>query len=420
MPENSLGATTDSLVDALSIELETLRDRDLERHLRAITARRGAVLQTERGPLIDFASNDYLGLASDARLMGDASIATSRNGTGSGASRLIAGNTADHEKLDRALAEFFGVDAALSFSSGYAANVGTIPALVGRDDVVFSDELNHASLIDGCRLSRATVHIYPHANADALATLLEQERGRHRRALVVTDGMFSMDGDFAPLPAIVALARRHEAWTYVDDAHGVGVNGVHGRGTLEELGVEGQIDVTVGTLGKAFGAAGAFVLGSRVLREFLINRARSFIFSTAPMPAQAAAARSALGVVRGEPVLRQRLRENCRYLRVALATHGIHASGSVDAHIVPILIGDAATTVAVGASLIEQGFLVGAVRPPTVPPGTSRLRLTVSAAHTRAHIDQLVNVLGTILEFALTTQARGVPSTAAGPGRTGK
>lgn len=404
MPQNSPGATSASLVDALSAELETLRGHDLERHLRAVTARKGAVLQTDRGPLVDFASNDYLGLASDPRLMGDAALATSRSGTGAAASRLIAGNNAEHDKLDRALAEFFGAESALSFSSGYSANVGIIPALVGRDDIIFSDELNHASLIDGCRLSRATVHVYPHGNADALAALLERERSTRRRALIVTDGMFSMDGDFAPLGAIVRLARLHNTWTYVDDAHGVGVNGVHGRGTIEEQGLEGQIDVVVGTLGKAFGAAGAFVLGATVLREFLINRARSFIFSTAPMPAQAAAARSALSVVKTEPALRQRLRENCRYLRVALATHSVHTSGDADGHIVPIIIGDAATTMAVGSSLVEQGFLVGAVRPPTVTPGTSRLRLTVSAAHTHVQIDQLVNVLATILEFAMTKQ----------------
>lgn len=358
------------------------------------------MLQTDRGPVIDFASNDYLGLASDPRLMGDASMATARAGTGAAASRLIAGNTAEHEKLDRALAEFFEAEAALSFSSGYSANVGTIPALVGRDDVIFSDELNHASLIDGSRLSRATVHIYPHADAAALARLLETERAKYRRALILTDGMFSMDGDLAPLGAIVPLARSHDAWTYVDDAHGVGANGEHGRGTVEQLGLEGQIDVTVGTLGKAFGAAGAFVLGSRVLREFLINRARSFIFSTAPMPAQAAAGRGALTVAKNEPALRRRLRENCRYLRVALATHGVHASGDAESHIVPIVIGDAATTVAIGSSLVEQGMLVGAVRPPTVAPGTSRLRITVSAAHTHAHIDQLVNMLAALLEFA--------------------
>jgi 7-keto-8-aminopelargonate synthetase-like enzyme len=199
---------------------------------------------------------------------------------------------------------------------------------------------------------------------------------------------------------MVPLARRHEAWTYVDDAHGVGVNGDHGRGTVEALRLEGQVDITVGTLGKAFGAAGAFVTGPRVLRDFLINRARSFIFSTAPMPAQVAAARGALAVVKNEPELRLRLRESCRYLRVVLATHGIHASGDAESHIIPILIGDPATTVAIGASLVEQGFLVGAIRPPTVAPGTSRLRITVSAAHTHAQVDQMVNVLAALLEFA--------------------
>jgi 8-amino-7-oxononanoate synthase len=298
VPQNSSEVASASFVGALSAELESLRDRDLERHLRPVSGRRGAVLQTERGPVIDFASNDYLGLASDPRLMGDASMATARAGTGAAASRLIAGDTVEHEKLDHALAEFFGAEAALSFSSGYSANVGTIPALVGRDDVIFSDELNHASLIDGSRLSRATVHIYPHGDTAALEHLLSGERAKHRRALIITDGMFSMDGDLAPLADIVPLARRHEAWTYVDDAHGVGVNGDNGRGTVEELGLEGQIDVIVGTLGKAFGAAGAFVLGARMLREFLINRARSFIFSTAPMPAQVAAGRGALAVVK--------------------------------------------------------------------------------------------------------------------------
>jgi len=404
--QNPLGVAPSSFVDALSAELESLRDRDLERHLRPVTGRRGAVLQTDRGPLIDFASNDYLGLACDPRLMGDAAIGASRVGTGAAASRLIAGDTAEHEKLDHALAEFFGAEAALSFSSGYSANVGIIPALVGRNDVIFSDELNHASLIDGARLSRATVHVYPHRDAAALARLVESERTKHGRALIVTDGMFSMDGDLAPLGAIIPLVRRHDVWTYVDDAHGVGVNGNHGRGTVEALGFEGQVDITIGTLGKAFGAAGAFVTGSRVLRDFLINRARSFIFSTAPMPAQVAAARGALAVVKNEPELRLRLRENCRYLRIALATHGIHASGDAESHIIPIVIGNAATTVAIGASLVEQGFLVGAVRPPTVAAGTSRLRVTVSAAHTHTQIDQLVNVLAALLEFANERSSR--------------
>jgi 7-keto-8-aminopelargonate synthetase-like enzyme len=237
---------------------------------------------------------------------------------------------------------------------------------------------------------------------NALSRLLVAHRRDHRRALIVTDGMFSMDGDVAPLGQIAKLAAEHNAWTYVDDAHAVGVTGEQGRGTIEALGVEGRIDVVIGTLGKAFGAAGAFVIGSRALREFLINRARSFIFSTAPMPAQVAAARGALAVVRQEPRLRERLRENCRYLRLALATHSIPAIGDVESHVVPIVIGDPLATMAVGASLIEQGLLVGAVRPPTVPTGTSRLRITVSAAHTREQIDQLVAALSAALELAHT------------------
>jgi 8-amino-7-oxononanoate synthase len=206
------------------------------------------------------------------------------------------------------------------------------------------------------------------------------------------------------LPAIVALARQFDAWTYVDDAHAVGVTGRNGRGTVEELALEGQIDVWVGTLGKAFGAAGAFVAGSRILREHLINRARSFIFSTGPMPAQAAAARGALAIVQREPELRRRLHDNCRYLRLGLATHGVHASGNAESHIVPVVIGEPAATMAVGRSLAEQGFLVGAVRPPTVAPGTSRLRITVSAAHTAEQIDAFVNALAAVMDFALTTQ----------------
>lgn len=402
VPQNSLGVS--SLDDTLSSELAALRAHDLERQLRPVTGRRGAVVQTDRGRAIDFSSNDYLGLASDPRLMGDAAIAMSRAGTGAAASRLIAGDTSEHEKLDRALAEFFGVDAALAFSTGYAANTGVIPALVGRDDVIFSDALNHASLIDGCRLSRAKVHVYPHANVRALSDALAAERGKHRRALIVTDGMFSMDGDTAPLPELVSLARQFDAWTYVDDAHAVGVTGDHARGTVEQLGVEGGIDVWVGTLGKAFGSAGAFVLGSRVLRDLLVNRARSFIFSTAPMPAQVGAARGALAIVQHEPELRHRLRDNCRYLRVALATHGLQAGGDVDTHIVPMVIGDPAATIAVGAALAEHGFLVGAVRPPTVASGTSRLRITVNAAHTQEQIDAFVNALAVAMDFAIPGQ----------------
>ena len=276
--------------DVLAAELTHLRDRDLERILRPVGNRRGAVVDTEFGSAVDFSSNDYLGLASDPRLGDAAARVLAGQGVGATASRLIAGNHPEHERLEGTLAEAFHAERALTFSTGYAANVGIIPALVGRGDVVFSDALNHASLIDGCRLSRADVHVFAHADAGALAALLDRHRGSARRALIVTDGLFSMDGDFAPLGEIVELARQFDAWTYVDDAHAVGVVGEGGRGTPALLGLHGQVDVTVGTLGKAFGSAGAFVYGSATLAQYLMNRARSFIFSTAMLPAQAAAA----------------------------------------------------------------------------------------------------------------------------------
>lgn len=389
-----------SLASTLADNLAALRAAHLERHLRVISGRCGAVVQTDRGRAVDFSSNDYLGLASDPRLVAAAAAIGPRLGGGATASRLIAGNTDEHDALDAAIAEFFGAEAALSFSSGYAANVGIIPALVGRDDVIFSDELNHASLIDGCRLSRATIHVYPHADTAALARLMAVHRASHRRALIVTDGMFSMDGDTAPLGEIVALARRHDAWTYVDDAHAVGISGPNGRGTVERLGLAAEVDVLVGTLGKAFGVAGAFAVGPRVLRDFLVNRARSFIFSTGPMPAQAAAARAALDVVRANPALRARVPENARRLRRSLGDVGIATIGEADSHIVPIVIGDAVRTVQIGAALSERGFLVGAVRPPTVAPGTSRLRVAVSAAHTPDHLDAFAETLASVMSIS--------------------
>lgn len=389
-------ASASSLAAALAADLADLRDRDLERRLRVVRSRDGAAVVTDRGRAIDFSSNDYLGLATDARLARAAASAHAL-GVGSTASRLIAGNTIEHEALERDLAAFLGAEAVLTFANGYAANVGAIPALVGRDDVIFADELNHASLIDGCRLSRARVVVYPHADASALAAALREHRASGRRALVVTDGMFSMDGDLAPLVDIVALAREYDAWTYVDDAHAIGVTGAAGRGTAEVLSVADEIDVLVGTLGKAFGAAGAFVAGVQPLRDLLINRARSFVFSTGPMPQQAAAAREAVRIVSGDDALRRTARANAAALRAALKERGVQVVGGEDAHIVPVVIGDAATTVAIGAELAQRGFLVGAVRPPTVPRGTSRLRITASAAHTREHIAGLVDAMSEVI-----------------------
>jgi 8-amino-7-oxononanoate synthase len=369
------------LDEALEHELRDLRNRGLERFLRPILRRDGVIVQTDRGQAIDFSSNDYLGLATDRRLIEAASRAASAGAT---ASRLIAGDASEHEQLDVDIAAFLGRDAALTFSTGYAANTGAIPAIVGRGDVIFSDELNHASLIDGCRLSRAEVRVYPHADVGALRQLLATHRAGARRAVVVTDGLFSMDGDVAPLADIVGLSREFDAWTYVDDAHGIGALGDNGRGVAELLGVENEIDILVGTFGKAFGAAGAFVAGSETLRQFLINRARSFIFSTAPSLPQVAAAAEGVRVASSER--RTKLRDNVVRMREAL--------GLADGHqIVPVVIGSAEDTMKAGAALADAGFLVGAVRPPTVPDGTSRLRITVSALHTNEQIDALVAAL---------------------------
>jgi 8-amino-7-oxononanoate synthase len=389
-------ALTSSFDAALDADLAALRAAGLERTLRVVRRLGGASIEVDGRPAVDFASNDYLGLATDDRLAAAARRAIHEHGIGVAASRLIAGNHPEHVALERALAEFFGAETALSFSSGYAANVGAIPALVGRGDAIFSDALNHASLIDGCRLSRADVHVYPHANTAVLRSLLAEHRSAARRALIVTDGMFSMDGDVAPLPEIVSLARDYDAWTYVDDAHGAGVLGDEGRGTGEALAIDGQIDVLVGTLGKAFGCAGAYVLGSRALRHLLVNRSRSLVFSTGVPPAQAAAARTAVEIVRAESHRRERLRKNAQHLRTALRERhctGVGGTGDFDGHIVPIHIGSATATMSLGAILAERGILVAAVRPPTVPDGTSRLRISVSAAHTAEHIERVVDTL---------------------------
>lgn len=393
-----LDASTNTDLDsALAADLAALRAADLDRHLRIVSRFHGAVVNTPTGDAVDFSSNDYLGLATDPRLAAAALRALNSYGTGSGAARLISGNNPEHDALERELALFLGVERTLTFSSGYAANVGAIAALAGRGDVIFADALNHASLIDGCRLSRATVHVYPHTDVDALAAALAAHRPSHRRALIVSDGMFSMDGDAAPLPTLVSLARQFDAWTYIDDAHAIGVVGEHARGSAELLGVERDIDVLVGTFGKAFGSAGAFVAGSSVLCEYLLNRARSFVFSTAVPAAQAAASRAAIDVIRDHPGRRVRLAQNVRALHAALAQRGISHAGHGDSHIVPIVIGDAARTMAAGAALAERGFLVGAVRPPTVPRGSSRLRVTLSSDHSAKQVDDFAAALDAAL-----------------------
>ncbi|MDQ8160377.1 MAG: 8-amino-7-oxononanoate synthase, partial [Gemmatimonadota bacterium] len=359
------------------------------RTLQQVHQRRAGTVLLNGERVADFASNDYLGLAADPRLARAAAAVLQAEGMGAGAARLISGNHPLHDALERALAHFKACERALLFPSGYMANIGAIPALVGPGDVIYSDALCHASLIDGCRLSKAAIRVFPHADLDALAGMLADDRHAFRRALIVVEGVFSMDGDLFPLEGLVPLARRFDAWSYVDDAHGTGVLGATGAGSVEQCDVTGQIDVIVGTLGKAMGTSGAYVTGSRPLVDYLTSRARSFIFTTGTPPAVAAATLEALRLVQVESWRREAVRDRARRLRDRLRAAGREAPGMSDGHIVPIMVGDVGATMRLVGEMRRRGFLVGGVRPPTVAPGTSRLRVSVSAVHPMELVDAL-------------------------------
>jgi 8-amino-7-oxononanoate synthase len=386
-----------SLDGVLLEELAALEQAGLHRVLRVLHSRQGVRVAGDDRGYVDFSSNDYLGLATDPRVAGAAIEALRAAGTGATAARLITGHHELHERLEQALARFLGVEAALLFPSGYMANLGAIPALAGRDDGIYADVLNHASLIDGCRLSHAERHIVPHLDLEALERALARGSDHLRRRWIVVEGIYSMDGDLSPLADLVALARRADAWVYLDDAHGVGVLGATGRGSVERAGGAAEIQVVMGTLGKAFGVAGAFVAGSRALVDYLVNRARAFIYSTGTPPALAAAARVALEIASAEPERRERLRANARALRAGLTALGWAPSGPVDGHIIPVVIGDSELVLRTAAALKAAGFLVGAIRPPTVPRGTARVRLTVSAAHSADDVTALLSALAAAL-----------------------
>jgi 8-amino-7-oxononanoate synthase len=314
------------------------------------------------------------------------------HGCASGGSRLISGNLRIHEQLEEELAELLGTEAALVFSTGYMANAGVIPALTSSGDVVVSDELNHASIIDGCRLARAETRVFPHGDLDALEATLRQVASTRRRVLLAVDGIYSMDGDVAPLGEMVALARRFGAMLLLDDAHATGTLGARGGGTAELLGVERGVDVVVGTLGKALGSFGAFVAGSAALRDLLVNLARSFIFSCALSPPQVEAGRAALRLLGREPWRRDRLRANGERLRGLLDEHGISTHPSTT-HIVPVILGENQRTMATCERLLERGFFAQGIRPPSVPEGSARLRLTPMATHREEEIDALADAI---------------------------
>jgi len=377
--------------------LDAIRARGTHRRMRVLDGVQAPRMVVDGREVLLFAGSNCLDLAGHPAVVEAAARAARAYGCAAGGSRLIAGNLAIHEALEAELAGFLGCEAALAFNTGYMANVGVIPVLAGEGDLVVSDALSHASIIDGCRLARADVRVFPHSEPGGLEALLAREAPRHRRTLLVLDGVYSMDGDVAPLPALLESARRHAAMVLLDDAHATGALGKAGRGTAELLGVADQIDVFVGTLGKSLGSFGAFVAGSHALRELLVNAARSFIFSCALAPPQVAASRAALACAEAEPWRRERLQANAARLRERLAGHGIPTHPSTT-HIVPVRIGANARTMAVCERLLERGFYAQGIRHPSVPEGTARLRITPMATHEPAEVDALADAVAETLD----------------------
>lgn len=379
-------------------ELASL-DRDaLLRRRRMVVPLRGGECEFEGRRAWNFAGNDYLGLAASPEIGAAVRDAIVRYGTGAQASPLVTGRTILHAELEERLARFEGADAAILFPSGYAANSGTIPALAGQDDVLFCDRLNHASLVDGCRLSGSRLRVYSHRDLAVLERELAKA-GEARRRVIVTDSVFSMDGTLAPLREIGELARRYRAVVIVDEAHATGVYGPRGRGVIEHLGLDESAFVRIGTLSKGLGAQGGFVAGSRELVDWLSNKARTQMYSTALAIPAVAAALAALNQLQSGDGLRRRLRENTALLRGGLAAAGFEPLGDPGCPIVPVILGDPDRTLARAQRLEERGFLVGAIRPPTVPRGTSRLRITISASHPPEAVRQLVDAMAQLRDL---------------------
>jgi 8-amino-7-oxononanoate synthase len=384
---------------AVRLALQAMEKDHVRRRRRTIDSYPSYGLLThvvvEGQELVNFCSNDYLGLARDSRLAEATTRAAQQFGAGSGASHLVTGHTREHAELEAELADFTHREAALLFSTGYMANLGLLSSLVGRGDVVLEDRLNHASLIDGALLSGARLSRYAHGSvADAAKRL---EKAEERDALIATDGVFSMDGDVAPLAPLAELARQAHAWFVVDDAHGIGVTGPEGRGSVAAAGLDADaVPLLMGTLGKAFGSFGAFVAGPRELLDFIVQRARSYIYTTALPPPVAAASRAALRIVREEPWRRERLGKLVTRFRAGAAALKLPLMPSATP-IQPLLLEDSAVCLAASQRLRERGFWVAAIRPPTVPLHTARLRVTLSAAHEETDVDALLAALAEVL-----------------------
>lgn len=381
----------DDLVDSLQRELNSLKSVGLYRRLRQVDTLQGPRIRIDGTDAIHLAGSDYLGLACHPRVKKAACEATMQYGCGVASARLISGNHDLYPQLETRLARFKQAEAALLFSTGYQANLGVISTLIDSHDVVFSDALNHASIVDGCRLSRARFKIFPHNDLGTLQRLLERERSTGRR-LIVVDGLYSMDGDVAPLAQIVTLAERYGCMTMVDDSHGIGVLGETGRGTAEAAGVLGRIDIETGSLAKALGGFGAYVVGRRTVIDYLVNRARPFIFTCAMPPAVLAAVLEALDVAEQEPERRQRLRDNTRHMRAGLREVGFEVSPS-GTQIIPLVVGEPERTMRFCQELLDRGVFAQGIRYPSVPRGTERIRLTVTATHSKADLDTALTAL---------------------------
>jgi 8-amino-7-oxononanoate synthase len=387
-----------SLAKTLNERLDALREQNLFRELRRVDSAQGTHIKIGGQTFINFSANDYLGLANHPALKAAAGVAVEKFGSGAGASRLICGSLAPFHELEEALAGFKQTEAALSFATGYAAALGTITALCGKDDIIILDKLVHACIVDAAKLSGAKLRVFAHNDLEDLkdklkwAAKAKAESGKQKaEILVVTESIFSMDGDTAPLREIVALKEKYGAWLMVDEAHATGILGQHGRGLADALGVSDRIEIQMGTLGKALGASGGYIAGRRALIDFLVNRARSFIFSTAPVPAAAAAATAAINLVQsaaGES-LRSQLQRRISEFKLAIGNR----QSAIPAAIVPLILGDEEKTLAAAASLRGQNIFVPAIRYPTVARGAARLRLTFTAAHSATDIAELVAAL---------------------------
>jgi len=371
-----------------SEKLEQIKINGLYRKMKYLQTPQGPHVKIDGKDYLLLSSNNYLGLCNDDRLKQAALDAIEKYGVGSGGSRLTTGSYEIHRNLEEEIASFKGTEAALLFNAGYMANVGAISGIADKSWVIFSDRLNHASIVDGCRLSRAETVLYNHCDASDLASKVQSYAGR--QALIVTDGLFSVDGDIAPLPAIVEIARKNNILLMVDDAHATGVLGPNGGGTADYFGLRDQIDISMGTLSKALASEGGFVAGKRSLIDYLINTSRSFIFSTALSPATIAVARKALDIIRTEPQRRQTLLANAAWFRTELRKAAFDVAEN-EAPIISIVVGEPDLAVAFSNRLMERNIFVSAIRPPTVPAGTSRLRISIMATHTREDLLKALN-----------------------------